>query len=104
MVINLLIDAINKKLDQLNTYGKYQLQHVQYDTGVVALGNPSTSSLGAHPHDGKPGIVCFQPHTWFQPFYVDGTNNGLPEPLCSDGKHILVSVRLSQKRGAGILL
>jgi hypothetical protein len=56
-IINLLIDTINKKLDELNTFGKYRLQYVQYDTGVVALGNPSTSSLGAH-QDGKPGIVC----------------------------------------------
>lgn len=59
-VINLLIDTINSKLKLLDTYGKYLLSHIEYDTGVVALGNPSTSSLGGH-QDGKPGIVC--PHT-----------------------------------------
>jgi hypothetical protein len=59
-ITNLLIDDINNRLKSVDTHGKYILKHVQYDTGVVALGNPSTSSLGAH-QDGKPGIVC--PHT-----------------------------------------
>jgi hypothetical protein len=60
-VINLLIDDINKALKPLDSHGKYQLEHYHYDTGVVALGNPTSSSLGPH-QDGKPGIVC--PHTF----------------------------------------
>ena len=60
-VINLLIDDINHSLQLIDTHGKYRLEHFQYDTGVVALGNPTNSSLGPH-RDGKPGIVC--PHTF----------------------------------------
>jgi hypothetical protein len=40
--------------------GKCRLDPFQCDTRVVALGNPTTSSLGPH-QDGKPGVVC--PHT-----------------------------------------
>ena len=59
-VINLLIDDINKEVKYLDTHGRYALDPFYYDTGVVSLGNPATSSLAAH-QDGKPGIVC--PHT-----------------------------------------
>ena len=59
-VINLLIGDINEKLKVLETEGNYQLLPYTYDTGVVSLGDPTTSSLAAH-QDGKPGIVC--PHT-----------------------------------------
>ena len=44
----------------LETEGNYKLLPYTYDTGVVSLGDPTTSSLAAH-QDGKPGIVC--PHT-----------------------------------------
>ena len=59
-VINLLIDDINKAVKSLDTHGICSLDHFHYDTGVVSLGNPITSSLAAH-QDAKPGIVC--PHT-----------------------------------------
>ena len=59
-VINLLIDDITKALKPIDAIGRYKLEHFYYDTGVVSLGNPTTSSLAAH-QDGKPGIVC--PHT-----------------------------------------
>jgi hypothetical protein len=68
-VINLLLEDINSTLAKLSTTnGKYRLEPFQYDTGVVALGNPTTSSLGAH-QDGKPGIICPHTHT-FSPFML----------------------------------
>ena len=59
-IINLLIGDINEKLKVLDTEGNYKLLPYTYDTGVVSLGDPTTSSLAAH-QDGRPGIVC--PHT-----------------------------------------
>ncbi len=59
-VINLLIDDITEALKPLDINGRFKLEHYSFDTGVVSLGNPTTSSLAAH-QDGKPGIVC--PHT-----------------------------------------
>jgi hypothetical protein len=66
-VINLLLEDINSTLGKLSTTnGKCHLDPFQHDAGVVALGNPTTSSLGAH-QDGKPGIICPHTHT-FSPF------------------------------------
>ena len=55
-IINLLIGSINQRLN-VRTCRRYKLEQVNYDVGVVTLGNPSACSIGAH-SDGKKGLVC----------------------------------------------
>jgi hypothetical protein len=55
-IINLLIGSINQRLNVL-TCGTYKLDPVNYNAGVVNLGNPSVGGIGLHA-DGKNGLVC----------------------------------------------
>ena len=55
-ITNLLIGSINQRLNVL-TCGRYTLEPVNYDVGVVTLGNPTNSGIGPHA-DGKDGLVC----------------------------------------------
>jgi hypothetical protein len=55
-ITNLLIGSINQRLNVL-TCGRYQLDPVIYNVGVVTLRNPSVCGIGPH-SDGKHGLVC----------------------------------------------
>jgi hypothetical protein len=55
-IINLLIGSINQQLNVL-TCGRYKLEQVNCNVGVVTLGNPSACGIGAH-SDGKNGQMC----------------------------------------------
>jgi hypothetical protein len=54
-VTNLLIDFVNKKLDQA-TANRYRLEQVVFDTGVASLANPSVGSFSKH-QDGFDGLI-----------------------------------------------
>ena len=53
-VINLLIDFINGHFDS-ETQGRFQLECIDYDAGVVNLANPAIGSFAIHSDD-KPGL------------------------------------------------
>ena len=54
-IVNLLIDDINKRLDN-ETGRRYRLEQVIFDAGVASLADPSLGSYARH-QDGFPGLI-----------------------------------------------
>ena len=59
-VINLLIDFINKKLDNDKKGKEFKLERMEYTVGVASLANPSLGLFSLH-SDAKPGILLILP-------------------------------------------